>query len=74
MSNKNICPKIWYSKNKEKVSCKEKILLLNNNIIELHELANDIYDEAVLMGVNKEQIKEVLASTIKNINSKLKSA
>ncbi|MDA9559088.1 hypothetical protein N9R86_03850 [Alphaproteobacteria bacterium] len=73
MNNKNIYPKIWYSKNKEKLSCKEKILLLNNNIMELHELANDIYDEAILMGVNKEQIKEVLVNTIKNINSKLKS-
>ena len=73
MSNKNIYPKIWYSKNKEKLSCKEKILLLNNNILEFHELANEIYDEAILMGVSKEQIKDVLASTIKNINSKLKS-
>ena len=73
MSNKNICPKIWYSKNKEKVSCKEKILLLNNNILEFHELANEIYDEAILMGVRKEQIEEVLTNTVKNINSNLKS-
>ena len=73
MKNKNIYPKIWYSKNKEKLSCKEKILLLNNNILEFHELANEIYDEAILMGVRKEQIEEVLANTIKNINSKLKS-
>ena len=73
MSNKNIYPKIWYSKNKEKLSCKEKILLLNNNILEFYELANEIYDEAILMGVRKEQIEEVLANTVKNINSKLKS-
>ena len=73
MSNKNIYPKIWYSKNKEKLSCKEKILLLNKNILEFHELANEIYDEAILMGVRKEQIQEVLANTIKNINSKLKN-
>ena len=73
MRNKNIYPKIWYSKNKEKLSCKEKILLLNNNILEFYELANEIYDEAILMGVRKEQIKEVLADTVKNINSKLKS-
>ena len=73
MRNKNIYPKIWYSKNKEKLSCKEKILLLNNNILEFHELANEIYDEAILMGVRKEQIEEVLANTVKNINSKLKS-
>ena len=73
MRNKNIYPKIWYSKNKEKLSCKEKILLLNNNILEFHELANEIYDEAILMGVRKEQIEEVLTNTVKNINSKLKS-
>tara|TARA_B100001059_G_C17735013_1_gene528364 strand:- start:30 stop:254 length:225 start_codon:yes stop_codon:yes gene_type:complete len=73
MRNKNIYPKIWYSKNKEKLSCKEKILLLNNNILEFHELANEIYDEAILMGVRKEQIEEVLVNTAKNINSKLKS-
>ena len=73
MRNKNIYPKIWYSKNKEPLSCKEKILLLNNNILEFHELANEIYDEAILMGVRKEQIEEVLVNTAKNINSKLKS-
>jgi|TARA_B100001059_G_C17366454_1_gene347641 hypothetical protein len=73
MKNKNIYPKIWYSKNKEKLSCKEKISLLNRNIIEFHELANEIYDEAILMGVRKEQIEEVLATTVKNINSTLKS-
>ena len=73
MKNKNIYPKIWYSKNKEKLSCKEKISLLNRNIIEFHELANEIYDEAILMGVRKEQIEEVLANTVKNINSTLKS-
>ena len=73
MGNKNIYPKIWYSKNKEKLSCKEKILLLNNNILEFYELANEIYDEAILMGVRKEQIEEVLVNTAKNINSNLKS-
>ena len=73
MKNKNIYPKIWYSKNKEKLSCKEKISLLNRNIIEFHELANEIYDEAILMGVRKEQIEEVLVNTVKKIDSKLKS-
>ena len=73
MKNKNIYPKIWYSKNKERLSCKEKILLLNKNILEFHELANEIYDEAILMGVRKEQIEEVLVNTAKNINSNLKS-
>lgn len=73
MKKKEILPKIWYSKNDEKLSCKEKILLLNQNILDFNELAEEIYDEAILMGVKKEQIEEVLKNTIKNINSSLKS-
>ena len=73
MKNKKIYPKIWYSKNKEKISCKEKISLLNKNILDFNDLALEIYDEAILMGVKKEQIEEVLAATVKNINSNLKS-
>ena len=73
MKNKKIYPKIWYSKNKEKISCKEKILLLNKNIAEFNELAQEIYDEAILMGVEKEQIEKVLIAILENLNSNLKS-
>lgn len=71
MNNNKIYPKIWYSKNNEKLSCKEKISLLNKNLLEFNELAKEIYDEAILMGVRKEQIDEVLANSVKNIDSTL---
>jgi len=73
MKNKNVFPKVWYSTDKVKISCKEKILLLNKNIQDFNEVAQEIYDEAILMGVKKEQIEEILEAVIKNIDSNLKS-
>ena len=42
-SNKTSIPKYCWE-NKEKISCKEKIKILNSNIDELHEMISDIYD------------------------------
>lgn len=72
-SKKNILPKYWYSKKNEKLSCKEKIILLNENIEEFDRLASEIFDEAILMGVEKKQIQEVLNRVVNNINSTLKN-
>ena len=74
MNKKKIYPSIWYSDKKEKLSCKEKILILNQNIEELYELSSQVYDEAILMGVDKNQIKTVLKNLIENLNSSLKNA
>ena len=74
MKKKELYPDIWYSKDNTKLSCKEKILVLNKNIEELYDLSSDIYDEALLMGVDNKQIKEVLKNVIKNLKSTLKNA
>ncbi len=73
MRDKKYIPSIWYSEKNEQLSCKEKIIVLNNNIEEFHDLAEEIYDEAILMGASKKQIKEVLANIVNNIKSQLKS-
>ena len=51
---------------------KEKIVILNNNVIELQNLINQIYDEAILMGVDKKQIKKVINNLATNLNTELK--
>ena len=53
MKKKKPYPNIWKSSDNSKISCKEKIIILNNNVIELQNLINQIYDEAILMGVDK---------------------
>ena len=72
MSKKQLYPKFWKSSDNSKISCKEKIVILNNNVIELQNLINQIYDEAILMGVDKKQIKKVINNLAINLNTELK--
>ena len=72
MKKKNLYPSFWKSSNNSKISCKEKIVILNNNIIELQNLMNQIYDEAILMGVDKKQIKKVINNLVTSLNTELK--
>ena len=60
VKNKKNYPVFWQSNDNKKIACKEKIKILNNNIDELRELINQIYDEAILMGVKKKQIEEII--------------
>ena len=70
---KNIISSIqWITENKEKISCDEKIKVLETNLIEFNDLLTDIYDEAILIGVSKKQIKDVLLNIVKKIESNLK--
>ena len=66
-------PKNWYTVKNKKISCKEKIKLLNQNIEEFQNLAHDILDEAILMGVDKKQILKIMANVISSNDSSLKS-
>ncbi len=72
MKKNKLYPDFWKTSNNSKISCKEKITILNNNVIELKNLINQIYDEAILMGVDKQQIKKVINSLLINLNTDLK--
>ena len=72
MKKKTLYPSFWTSSDNSKISCKEKIVILNNNIIELQNLMNQIYDEAILMGVDKKQIKKVINNLVTSLNTELK--
>ena len=72
MKKNKLYPDFWKTSNNSKISCKEKIVILNNNIIELQNLINQIYDEAILMGVDKQQIKKVINNLATNLNTELK--
>ena len=72
MKKNKLYPNFWKTSDNSKISCKEKILILNNNVIELQNLINQIYDEAILMGVDKKQIKKVINNLATNLNTELK--
>ena len=58
---------VWLTPEGEKVSCVEKIKVLNENLAELRELAQDALDDAVLMGCDEQQVRSVLTDIVKGL-------
>ena len=54
----------WLTPEGEPVSCVEKIKVLNENLAELRELAQEALEDAVLMGCDERQLREVLADIV----------
>jgi hypothetical protein len=50
----------WLTPEGEPVSCVEKIKVLNENLEELGELAQEAFEDALLMGCDEDQFREVL--------------
>lgn len=67
-NEKKILPKIWKGKNNETISCTEKIKLLNENIIEIKRMSDDAIEDAVLMGVDSNQVLNTIIKSIKGKN------
>jgi hypothetical protein len=55
---------VWQTPDGEPVSCVEKIKVLNENLSELRDLAQDALEDGVLMGCDEAQLREVLAGII----------
>ena len=58
---------VWRTPEGEPVSCIEKIKVLNENLTELRELAQEALEDAVLMGADERQVREVLASIVSGL-------
>jgi hypothetical protein len=54
----------WRTPEGAPVSCVEKIKVLNENLTELQRLAQDALEDAVLMGCDEAQIRDVLADIV----------
>jgi hypothetical protein len=51
---------VWRTPEGEPVSCVEKIKVLNENLEELQALAQEALEDAVLMGCDEAQFREVI--------------
>lgn len=59
----------WHRSNNEIISCTEKIKVMRENIEELQQVIQDAYEDALLMDVDSEQIKQFLIKMIQNLES-----
>lgn len=58
---------VWRTPEGEPVSCVEKIKVLNENLAELRELAQEALEDAVLMGCDEVQVREVLTGLVGSV-------
>ena len=61
--------KIWYSSDGKIISCTEKIKVMQQNIDELHQLAQDAFEDGVLMGIDPNQLREYFTDLMKKLDN-----
>ncbi len=59
----------WRKPDGSPVSCVEKIKVLNENFIELKQLAQDALEDAVLLGCSEAQIRTALHELIDELDN-----
>jgi hypothetical protein len=59
-SDKTLIPAVWKTPHGAPVSCSEKIKVLNENLSEIQGMAQDAFEDAVLMGCDEAQVRDVL--------------
>src|SRR5260221_5923894 len=56
--------RVWRTPEGEPVSCVEKIKVLNENLAELRDMAQDALEDAVLMGCDEAQFRRVVQALL----------
>jgi hypothetical protein len=57
-------PALWPQTDGAPVSCREKLRVLAENHAELAALLRDVFEDAVLMGVDPEAMRSILAGMV----------
>ena len=59
----------WLQPDGQPLSCREKIKVLNENLEEIREMAQDALEDAVLMGCDEAQLRAVLHSLMERLEN-----
>ena len=60
---------VWLQPDGKPVSCREKIKVLNENLEEILELAQDALEDAVLMGCDETQLRAELHDLVERLEN-----
>jgi hypothetical protein len=60
---------VWLTPDGKPVSCIEKLKVLNENLEEIRALAQDALEDAVLMGCDEAQCRDVLQQLIGSLEN-----
>lgn len=60
---------VWRSPSGEIVSCVEKLKVLRENLEEIQQLCQDALEDALLMGCDEPQFKQVLGNLVQQLEA-----
>ena len=60
---------VWRQPDGKPVSCVEKIKVLNENLDEIRQLAQDALEDGLLMGCSEEQLRQVLRELVESLHN-----
>ncbi len=69
MSSRPVPETVWRSPSGEVVSCVEKLKVLRENLEEIQQLCQDALEDAVLMGCDESQLKQVLTNLVQQLEN-----
>lgn len=59
----------WKQPDGQAVSCEEKIKVLNQNLDEIRQACQDAFEDALLMGCDEAQIRQVFAAVVEALHN-----
>lgn len=62
-------PEVWLGPDGERVACVEKLKVLEENLAEIAELAQDALEDAILMGVAEDQARKTLEGVVADLKN-----
>jgi hypothetical protein len=65
---------IWRQPDGQPVSCVDKIKVLNENLTELQQIAQDALEDAILIGCDEAQVREVLQRLMASLDNPYRKA
>ncbi len=61
--------KVWRTPEGDSVSCLEKIKVLNQNLEEIRQMCQDALEDAVLMGCDEAQFRQVINELVERLEN-----
>ena len=59
----------WFSDDGSPVSCTEKIKVMNQNMAERYQAAQDAFEDALLMGCSEQQLRDYLQQLVAGVEN-----
>lgn len=74
MASNDLPDPVWRSPTGDIVSCIEKLKVLRENLEEIRQLCQDALEDAVLMGCDERQFRQVLANLVQQLENPYRQA